>query len=68
MVRVTPVTPDTAGRAGDDTSSALTSPLYVLADQLSPGRVTGRVIGEEAPDAVAGEWQTIFIDNEPGEQ
>jgi hypothetical protein len=73
--RITPVTPDTAGPRSDDGSPALTSPLYVLADQLYPGRVSGRVIEDEAPQMShatpgkpAGEWQTIFIDNEPVSQ
>jgi hypothetical protein len=75
--RITPVTPDTAGPRGDDANPALTSPLYVLADQLYPGRVSGRVIEEEGPESAAapgttgrpaGEWQTIFIDNEPAGQ
>jgi hypothetical protein len=73
--RITPVTPDTAGPRGDDANPALTSPLYVLADQLYPGRVSGRVIEDEAsemleatPGKAAAEWQTIFIDNEPVSQ
>jgi len=76
--RITPVTPDTAGPREDDANPALTSPLYVLADQLYPGRVSGRVIedasrgigADAAPGATpgpAGEWQTIFIDNEPAQ-
>jgi hypothetical protein len=73
--RITPVTPDTAGSRDDDANPALTSPLYVLADQLYPGRVSGRVIEDEIPQTSAagapgkppGEWQTIFIDNEPGQ-
>ncbi len=71
--RITPVTPDTAGPRGDDANPVLTSPLYVLADQLYPGRVNGRVIEDEATgagtsDKPPGEWQTIFIDDEPVSQ
>ena len=52
VIRVTPVTPDTAGPTGEDNlDAALTSPLYVLADQLYPGRVTGRVMGDESTGA-----------------
>jgi hypothetical protein len=74
--RVTPVTPDTAGLGDDDANLTLTSPLYVLADQLYPGRVSGRVVDDEPRPPGAdgprgqggrpdGQWQTIFIDNEP---
>ena len=52
--RVTPVTPDTAGSHSDDANPALTSPLYVLADQLYPGRVSGRVIEEDLVEPPAG--------------
>ena len=63
--RITPVTPDTAAPLkDDDAGSALTSPLYVLADQLYPGRVTGRVIDPGRAATDPGHWQSIFIDDE----
>ena len=65
VIRVTPVTPDTAGPTGEDNlDAALTSPLYVLADQLYPRGVTGRVMGDESTVA-ARHGQSMFIDNEP---
>ncbi len=63
---VTPVTPGGA-------VTPLTSPLYVVADQLYPGRVEGEAEeGAQADDADLDDhgryasvhhWETVFVDN-----